>query len=190
MIYKVNEIFHSLQGEGFWTGTPMTFVRLSGCYLSCKFCDTDHEKYSSLNEIAIFAQIRHTHVCITGGEPTEQDLTPLLDLLKGHIPHLETNGMNPLPYLEVWITVSPKQIGLHPDVYDADEIKFLCGKELPDWEKIIQNIQPLLSSNTELYIMPIYGLYLEENVRLAIEYAMKHPKFRLTVQQHKLLRYK
>ena len=42
-MYKINEIFYSLQGEGFHTGTPSVFVRFSGCNLRCGFCDTHHE---------------------------------------------------------------------------------------------------------------------------------------------------
>jgi len=194
MIYKVNEIFHSLQGEGFWTGTPMTFIRLSGCNLSCNFCDTEYETSMGMTEEEIFKEVRHTHICITGGEPTEQYLHPLLDLLGKHTLHIETNGTNPIPYEGVWITVSPKRSHLHADAFVADEMKFLCGKELPDWKELIMDIMPHTSTSTELYIMPIHGENTELNTKRAIQYVMDHattfPMFKLTVQQHKLLGYK
>ena len=49
MKYKVNEIFNSWQGEGFFTGTPCTFIRLSGCNLNCEWCDTDFLSFSTQN---------------------------------------------------------------------------------------------------------------------------------------------
>ena len=52
-LMKINEIFYSLQGEGFWTGTPAVFVRLSGCNLHCSFCDTLHESGQPMSEEAI-----------------------------------------------------------------------------------------------------------------------------------------
>ena len=72
MALKVNEIFYSLQGEGFFTGTPAVFLRLSGCNLKCPFCDTRHESGKLMDFPEILAGISEypaRHVVITGGEP-------------------------------------------------------------------------------------------------------------------------
>ena len=71
--YKINEIFYSLQGEGFYTGTPSVFVRFSGCNLSCPFCDTDHNLGVMMTADEIAAAVNAfpaSHVVLTGGEPS------------------------------------------------------------------------------------------------------------------------
>ena len=74
----VNEIFYSLQGEGYHTGTPAVFVRLSGCNLKCEFCDTDHSQFRPMTVDSIVAEvIEHpaTTVILTGGEPRSEEHT-------------------------------------------------------------------------------------------------------------------
>ena len=73
MRFKINEIFYSLQGEGFYVGTPAVFVRFSGCNLRCPFCDTAHEEGEWLTEDDVVAAVvayPARHVVLTGGEPS------------------------------------------------------------------------------------------------------------------------
>ena len=101
MLYNINETFYSLQGEGLWTGTPMFFIRLSGCNLNCKFCDTDYSHhYSDSIEglVEKVLQSKAERVVITGGEPGLQDTIPLVTSLHSYYlkVHVETNGTLPL----------------------------------------------------------------------------------------------
>ena len=81
---RVNEIFYSLQGEGFYVGVPSVFIRLSGCNLQCSFCDTTHQSFTDMSEREIadvVAQYPAQHVVITGGEPSLQLSALLIELL-------------------------------------------------------------------------------------------------------------
>lgn len=121
-LLNVNELFVSIQCEGFWTGTPATFLRLQGCNLSCSWCDTkgtwdggggtEMEVREVLHHIACYVP---KTVVVTGGEPLLQQeaLNALirLDKSKGyhHKWHVETNGTcRVLSNLWDWVTVSPK----------------------------------------------------------------------------------
>ena len=130
---RVNEIFHSLQGEGHFTGMPAIFVRLSGCNLKCDFCDTDHQPYSEMTEESIVARVsayNATHVVITGGEPTMQLTATLVEMLHaaGKYVQIETNGTIPLDDNLLngidWITCSPKY-GKTPKIQRIDELKVI-----------------------------------------------------------------
>ena len=73
MMRKINEIFYSLQGEGYHTGTPAIFVRFSGCNLKCDFCDTQHEEGKMMTDDEIIAEVKKypaVTVVLTGGEPS------------------------------------------------------------------------------------------------------------------------
>ncbi len=97
---KVNEIFSSIQGEGVTIGIPTTFIRLTGCNLRCRWCDTKYayEDGEELDILGILTRVRemgNEQVCITGGEPLVQPETPkLIDKLveQGYLVTLETNG--------------------------------------------------------------------------------------------------
>ena len=98
MNLKVSEIFSSIQGEGKYTGYPTTFVRLSGCNLSCAFCDdtsTGKTRRSIESILHLISELGNRHVCITGGEPLLQEAATVLiyDLVeRNYIVNVETNG--------------------------------------------------------------------------------------------------
>lgn len=180
MMYRVNEIFYSLQGEGAWTGTPMVFLRMSGCNLRCPFCDTSHESYSEMSLEEIVDTLLKEggacrRVCITGGEPSLQVDEALVKALHkaGFLLHIETNGTRELPEGIDWITVSPKS-----DIVlrKADELKLVLteGIDPAKWEDFPAAwhfLQPCSCQNTTE----------------TIDYVKAHPKWRLSLQTHKYL---
>ncbi|SCZ01204.1 radical SAM protein [Alkaliphilus peptidifermentans] len=95
---KINEIFLSIQGEGISTGYPTIFVRLTGCNLSCSYCDTvySHHEGSLMSVEEVVSQIKtygYKRVCLTGGEPLLQDeVRVLLSRLEDYEVNIETNG--------------------------------------------------------------------------------------------------
>jgi len=142
---KINDIFWSLQGEGLRAGTPAIFIRLSGCSLRCPYCDTRNAwpagRSMSVAEIeAVVARLKRSapesRLVITGGEPLEQDLKPLLARCQEnkYFVAVETNGLHfqDLPF--DWWTVSPKDVAayrVHPRLWErAAEIKLLVTAAL------------------------------------------------------------
>ena len=125
---RVNEIFYSLQGEGYFTGTPAVFVRFSGCNLSCSFCDTEHTSFTEMSEEDIVQEVcayPAAHVVITGGEPTMQLTASLVDRLHavGKYVQIETNGTYRLPRScrVDWITSFAQIPPCRPDAYRRTE---------------------------------------------------------------------
>ena len=138
MQYPINEMFQTLQGEGYFTGVPAIFIRLQGCPVGCAWCDTKHtwDKLAD-REVSLFSILAKTkesdkwgpassedllaiigrqgwtarHVVITGGEPCIHDLTPLTSLLEqnGFSCQIETSGTHEVRCTpHTWVTVSPK----------------------------------------------------------------------------------
>lgn len=113
-LLRITEIFHSIQGEGFHTGTPAVFVRGTGCNLACAFCDTDFSPRERLTPSQILERIAGypcRFVVLTGGEPTLQPaFRALVDALhaRGYYVTLETNGSSEDTLGADWVTVSPK----------------------------------------------------------------------------------
>lgn len=180
---KVNEIFYSLQGEGAHTGTPAVFVRLSGCNLSCDFCDTRHHNGSMMNVADIVDQVlAHpaTTVILTGGEPTLQNIAPLVDALHiaGRRVHIETNGTHPLPDNIDWVTCSPKP-DAEPILTHADEVKVVyTGQDTQTLNAIRDAVKAPL-----YYLQPCSG----RNIPQTIDYILRHPQWRLSLQTHLLI---
>ncbi len=185
---RINEIFYSLQGEGHFTGTPAVFIRFAGCNLKCPFCDTSHNKFDEMSEDAIIGEVSKyptRHIVITGGEPTMQLTAPLVDKLHaaGKFVQIETNGTNPLPdgCSMDWVTCSPKNRKIR--LKRIDELKVVFMSEEQDMsqydslEAKVYSLQPCDTGNTKA------------NARIrreAIAYCLAHPKWRLSLQTHKM----
>jgi len=131
---KISEIFYSIQGEGFNTGLPFIFIRLAGCSMRCEFCDTKYSWEKAKGKIMsvrdIIKKIKKypcKNICITGGEPTEQDISELTKELKkrNYFILLETNGSRKIRGIFDWIVVSPKNFVYEENLEKANEIKIV-----------------------------------------------------------------
>lgn len=174
---KINEIFYSLQGEGFHTGTPAVFIRFSGCNLKCDFCDTQHEEGQEMTDEEIIAEVTRypcRMVILTGGEPglwIDEELIEALHRAEKYV-CIETNGTCALPEQIDWVTCSPKQ-GAVLQVKHVDEIKVVyVGQDVSSY---------LLLPATHHFLQPCSCRNTEE----VIEYIKSHPQWRLSLQTHK-----
>ena len=191
---RVNETFLSLQGEGFFTGTPAFFLRLSGCNLQCSFCDTNHQTYKEMSEDEIVQEAsreKPRHIVITGGEPALQLTESLVDKLHeaGFFVQVETNGTLPLPQSIDWVTCSPKS--LHLSIQNIDELKVLYKGEGDNPEHFLNSLpQKVSGRGPRLYLQPLdTGDEMRNRIILrdTIAYILEHPKWSLSLQTHKLL---
>lgn len=179
--YRVNEIFVSLQGEGYHTGTAAVFLRFAGCNLQCPFCDTDHRAFRTMDARAIVeecSQYGPRHLVVTGGEPALQLDDALIGALHdaGFYIQIETNGTLPLPQGIDWVTCSPKD---SPTVLDdVDELKIVY---LEDDSRII-DLGNTIRSRAR-FVQPCSGL----NTDRAVQFVLAHPGWRLSLQTHKLI---
>jgi 7-carboxy-7-deazaguanine synthase len=207
MTYSVKEIFYTLQGEGAQAGRAAVFCRFAGCNLwsgreverakaVCKFCDTDFVgtdgigggKFEKAEDLA--ASINRTwvgllhrkFVVVTGGEPLLQLDSTLIAAIKSYEFEIaiETNGTILAPDGIDWICVSPK----------ADsEILQISGNELklvyPQREAEPEEFEHLRFQH--FFLQPMDGPDRVHNTQLAVEYCLKHPRWRVSLQTHKLM---
>ena len=158
---KINEIFYSLQGEGFHTGTAAIFIRFSGCNLKCDFCDTIHESGEFLSDEEILQRIssfQSKHVVLTGGEPSLWIDEEFVGKLKsaGYYVQIETHGthaINKANELKVVFT-SPSFV-----------------EKFTNFNSQHRFLQPLSCGNTAE----------------VVDYILKHPQWRMSLQTHKLI---
>ena len=183
--YKINEIFYSLQGEGYYTGTPAVFVRFSGCNLNCPFCDTEHSSGVMVPEEDIVSQVSSYpshHIVLTGGEPSlfiDDRFVDALHSAGGYVA-VETSGTRPLPENIDWVTFSPKD-GWH--LKNCDELKVVYVSADQDMS-VYDGIRA-----THCFLQPCDTGDPDRNRILlheAIEYCKSNPVWRLSLQTHKL----
>ena len=187
-MYKINDIFYSLQGEGYWTGTPMVFVRLSGCNLQCPWCDTAHQSGTLMSAVEIVDAVNRantggtTRICLTGGEPLLQLDRPLVDAIHhaGYKIHIETNGTLPRPEEIDWVAMSPKG---NTVLENPDEVKVIYEGGDPD-------LSAWAGSCGNLFLQPCDTGTPARNREIltqAVDFIKRHPSWRLSLQTHKLI---
>ncbi len=178
--YAVNEIFYSLQGEGYFTGTPAVFLRMARCNRRCSFCDTDFSDSTDMTlqeMLQAVAAFPARHVVVTGGEPLLQLDDALIDALHlaGFFIQVETNGTLPVPPGVDWVTCSPKDPPLA--VNRIDELKIVYQGQ--DVEAIASSQPPA----THYFLQPLSG----GNIPETVAYILANPYWRLSLQTHKLI---
>jgi len=208
MSYLVKEVFFTLQGEGFNTGTPAVFCRFAGCNLwsgreehrstaICQFCDTDFVgtngpgggKFPTADDLADAVEAAWSPgstgdrlVVCTGGEPLLQLDEALVDAFHARRFRIaiETNGTREPPLGIDWICVSPKA---------GAELVLRRGNEL----KLVYPQRGLAPAEVEdldfehFFLQPMDSPSRETNTALAVEYCLGHPQWRLSLQTHKYL---
>ena len=207
MTYQVKEIFYTLQGEGAQAGRAAVFLRFAGCNLwtgresdrahaTCTFCDTDFVGTDGINggkfadadalAFAVAAQwpagAARRYVVCTGGEPLLQLDDAAIAALhgEGFEIAIETNGTQDAPAGIDWICVSPKA--------DA-ELRLRSGSEL----KLVfpqPGVDPERFAGLafqHFFLQPMDGPRRSENTAEALRYCLAHPRWRLSLQTHKLL---
>ncbi len=210
MAYTVREIFYTLQGEGAQAGRAAVFCRFSGCNLwsgreedrsraVCTFCDTDFVgtgpdggKFAAADVLAdAIARCRDGGgssgtsrglVVCTGGEPLLQVDSDLIAALhaRGFEVAVETNGTRPAPTELDWICVSPKAGAAFVQI-SGDELKLVFPQSGAPPEKFES------LAFRHFFLQPMDGPDAERNTAQAIRYCLEHPRWRLSLQTHKML---
>lgn len=193
--YPIVEHFYTLQGEGYWAGTPAYFIRLGGCDVGCTWCDTRYSWAKEGWQTATAAEIRAwiagtpaQHVVITGGEPTLHPLEALIQELHegGYFTQIETSGAYPAPaILPRWITLSPKRFRPpQPMWYPiASELKVVIHARSDFAWAEAQRKQ--VSADIPAFLQPDF--YQPEAIEWILEYLKAHPTWRLSLQWHRYL---
>lgn len=213
---KVNEIFYSIQGEGYWSGSPATFIRLCGCNLKCSWCDTKHDTVyleAPANQVVQEAiSITNLHckeidkiiAVITGGEPTiwAHRMWDLARQLKNHfsLVAIETNGTLPHGLVKLkqemgnnlWITWSPK-----PSFFFYLDYHLQIMAKIADEVKIVY--EPEIDFNSWKNLLANSSLFdnkrafiqpCSQDFEPAICFVKNHPEWRLSVQTQKIMNIK
>ena len=208
MTYSVKELFYTLQGEGAQAGRAAVFCRFAGCNLwsgreedrasaTCRFCDTDFigtdgengGKFADAAALAAridaqwpAARPTNKYVVFTGGEPLLQLDAALIDAMHalGFEIAIETNGTLPVPAGVDWICVSPKQ-GAALVVTRGSELKVVVPQQGQDLDSLAG------LDFTHHFLQPMDGMDKEKNTQLAIATCKRDPRWRLSLQTHKLL---
>ena len=206
-IYKIKEINLTLQGEGFYTGRPAVFVRFSGCNLwtghdkdresaICYWCDTNfvgldgpnggkyniHQITNIIINLWEESESFKPYVVFTGGEPLLQLDEELINYLSdsGFETGVETNGTIAPPNGIDWICVSPKA-NTDCIIKKGNELKLVfpqCGINPRNYEKL---------EFEHFFLQPMDGKNQNENIQRSKDYIFRNPKWKISLQTHKII---
>lgn len=192
---KISEIFYSLQGEGARIGVPTIFIRLSGCkaknacYAMGIKCDTEFESGKDYSIQSILDWINQNangckEITWTGGEPTDQLTEEIVSYFKelGFYQAIETSGLNPVPNGIDFICVSPKvaEHVIKKNFTKVSELRYVRhkGQDVP--EPSIEAEHYWISPHSDGFTIN------KENLNHCVELCLKNPKWKLSIQSHKL----
>ena len=188
------EAFYTIQGEGYHKGTAAYFIRVGGCDVGCHWCDVkeswnaDLHPPTAIETIVENASKYSDTIVVTGGEPLTWDMGPLTSKLKQSRlkTHIETSGAYPVTGEWDWFCLSPKKNKLPvEDAYRrADELKVIVynSHDFIFAEEQARNVNP----NCILYLQPEWSRR-EKMIPEIVDYVMKNPKWKVSLQTHKYL---
>ena len=188
------EEFYTIQGEGYYKGTAAYFIRVGGCDVGCHWCDVKESwnaevhPPTSVEQIVENANKYSDTIVVTGGEPLTWNMNPLTSGLKqkGMKTHIETSGAYELTGEWDWICLSPKKLKLPTEeVYEqAHELKCIVyNKSDFDFAELQAS---KVNKNCILYLQPEWS-NREKMIPLIVDYVMKNPKWKVSLQTHKYL---
>jgi len=189
------EDFYTLQGEGKHTGKAAYFIRVGGCDIGCKWCDTKFSWNPNLHTLTNMDEIIEKAqnypaktIVVTGGEPTTYNLEYLTSNLisKGVKTHLETSGVYKLTGHWDWVCLSPKQHNKPlPEFYKiADELKVIIENE-NDLQWAVESAN-LVNEKCELFLQPEWSNF-EKIINKVVEFVKNNPQWKISIQAHKFM---
>lgn len=189
------EEFYSIQGEGFHTGKPAYFIRLGGCDIGCRWCDSPFTWNPDIHPMASVSEIIKNvlesgtdSVVVTGGEPLMWNLDFLCKKLKENkiITFLETSGAYSLTGIWDWICLSPKKNKKPLDEIwtMANELKVIVGEQ----EDFLwaEDCCRKVNKDCVLYLQPEWKSF-KEIIPAIVEYVKRNPSWRISLQTHKFM---
>ncbi len=188
------EEFYTIQGEGYYKGTAAYFVRIGGCDVGCHWCDVKESWNADLHpptdtNLIVEKALQYSKVVVvTGGEPLTWDMTLLTKGLKnkGAQTHIETSGAYPLTGEWDWICLSPKKVKLpQPEIYkETNELKCIVYNK-SDFA-FAEDQASKVSDKCILYLQPEWSVR-DKVIPMIVDYVMKNPKWKVSLQTHKYL---
>jgi len=188
------EEFYTIQGEGYHSGTAAYFIRVGGCDVGCHWCDVKESWNADLHPPTLSETIvnnvkKYTNtVVITGGEPLMWSMDYITKLLQENNirTHIETSGAYSFSGVWNWFCLSPKRTKLPlNEIYpEADELKMIIHNN-SDF-KFAEEQAAKVGENCQLFLQPEWSKK-EKMTTLIVDYVMKNPKWKISLQTHKYL---